>query len=248
MCGHAGLTVGAGAVGEHVRRAGCPVDATKPQNYNTSTNKTAKNMDAYPAVVQKQNALSLETRTFGVARLRGTHCVFDGWMAKLTWAKAAKKSHGRCAIVVTSFIEGITCRRPDDKVFFILALAIGEESFVILTTDAKETSLFGERARKSEGFGSGRCPLYADGTQAARWCAAASAEDPEAVAASIEAEAKANALGLITGAAKRGSVTQSRTLQDFWGAPKKKLKAEPTATVKTEAPPKKEPAEVIEID
>lgn len=59
MCGHAGLTVGAGAVGEHVRRAGCAVDATKPAAYSTSTNKTAKNADAYPAVIQKQDALSL---------------------------------------------------------------------------------------------------------------------------------------------------------------------------------------------
>ena len=116
MCGHAGLTVGAGAVGEHVRRAGCPVDAAKPSPYDTGTNKTAKKGDAYPAVVQKRDALSLETRTFGVARLRGTHCVFDGWMQKPTWAKAAKSATGRCAVVVTSFVEGITCRRPDDKV------------------------------------------------------------------------------------------------------------------------------------
>ena len=265
MCGHAGLTVGAGAVGEHVRRAGCPVDAAKPSPYDTGTNKTAKKGANYPAVVQKRDALSLETRTFGVARLRGTHCVFDNWMAKPTWAKAAKSENGRCAIVVTSFVEGITCRRPDDKVFFILALAIGDDSFVILTTDAKQTSLLGERARKSEGFGSGRCPLYADGAQAARWCASASAEDPEAVAAEIEAQAQSNTLGLVTGAAKRGAVTQSRTLQDFWGAaaPKKKAKAEPVpavkpeapAAVKAEAPParppavkKKNPAEVIEID
>ena len=231
MCGHAGLTVGAGAVGEHVRRAGCPVDQTKPASYDTGTNKTAKKGSNYPAVVQKPDALSLETRTFGVARLRGTHCVFDGWMAKPTWAKAAKSANGRCAIVVTSFVEGITCRRPDDKVFFILALAIGDDSFVILTTDAKQTSLLGERARKSEGFGSGRCPLYADGAQAARWCASASAEDPAAVAAEIEAQAQVNALGLVTGATKRGAATQSRTLQDFWGAaPKKKAK--------TEAPPR----------
>lgn len=122
--------------------------------------------------------------------------MFDGWMAKPTWAKAAKAANGRCAIVVTAFIEGITCRRPDDKVFFILALSIGDDSFVILTTDAKETLLLGERAKKSEGFGSGRCPLYADGAQAARWCASATAEDPAAVAAEIESEAKANALGL----------------------------------------------------
>ena len=265
MCGHAGLTVGAGAVNEHVRRAGCPVDQTKPSSYETGTNKTAKKGDSYPAVVQKRDALSLETRTFGVARLRGTHCVFDGWLEKPTWAKAAKSATGRCAVVVTSFVEGITCRRPDDKVFFILALAIGDDSFVILTTDAKQTSLLGERARKSEGFGSGRCPLYADGAQAARWCASASAEDPAAVAAEIEAAAQTNALGLVTGAAKRGAVTQSRTLQDFWGAaPKKKAKAEASPVkaeappekaeappVKTEAPPavkKKEPAEVIEID
>ena len=248
MCGHAGLTVGAGAVGEHVRRAGCPVDQTKPSSYDTGTNKTAKKGDAYPAVVQKRDALSLETRTFGVARLRGTHCVFDGWMQKPTWAKAAKSATGRCAVVVTSFVEGITCRRPDDKVFFILALAIGDDSFVILTTNAKETTLLGERARKSEGFGSGRCPLYADGAQAARWCASASAEDPAAVAAEIEAQAQANALGLVTGAAKRGAVTQSRTLQDFWGAaPKKKAKAE-ASPVKAEAPPEKAEAPPVKTE
>ena len=216
-------------MGEHVRRAGCPVDQAKPSSYDTGTNKTAKKGSNYPAVVQKSDALSLETRTFGVARLRGTHCVFDGWMQKPTWAKAAKSANGRCAIVVTSFVEGITCRRPDDKVFFILALAIGDDSFVILTTDAKQTALLGERARKSEGFGSGRCPLYADGAQAARWCAATSAEDPAAVAAEIEAAAQTNALGLVTGAAKRGAATQSRTLNDFW-APKKKAKAEPASS------------------
>ena len=231
-------------MGEHVRRAGCPVDQAKPSSYETGTNKTAKKGAVYPAVVQKRDALSLETRTFGVARLRGTHCVFDGWMAKPTWAKAAKSAAGRCAIVVTSFVEGITCRRPDDKVFFILALAIGDDSFVILTTDAKETVLLGERARKSEGFGSGRCPLYADGAQAARWCASASAEDPAAVAAEIEAAAQTNELGLVTGAAKRGAVTQSRTLQDFWGAqPKKKAKAEAPRPPATAAPGRRTVAE-----
>jgi hypothetical protein len=116
----------------------------------------------------------------------------------------------------------------------------------------------GERARKSEGFGSGRCPLYADGAQAARWCSSTTAEDPAAVAAEIEAAAQTNELGLVTGAAKRGAVTQSRTLQDFWGAaPKKKAKAE-APPVKAKAPAvkaepsaavkKKDPAEVIEID
>ena len=89
-----------------------------------------------------------------------------------------------------------------------------------------------------------------------------------AVAAEIEAAAQTNALGLVTGAAKRGAVTQSRTLQDFWGKPKK-AKTEPAPAAKPEAPPrpptmaeapppvkaepsaavkKKEPAEVIEID
>ena len=231
-------------MGEHVRRAGCPVDQAKPASYDTGTNKTAKKGDAYPAVIQKRDALSLETRTFGVARLRGTHCVFDGWMQKPTWAKAAKSATGRCAVVVTSFVEGITCRRPDDKVFFILALAVGDDSFVILTTAAKETALLGERAKKSEGFGSGRCPLYASGEQAARWCASASAEDPAAVAAEIEAQAQANALGLVTGAAKRGAVTQSRTLQDFWGAaPKKKAKTEAPCPPATAAPRRRTVAE-----
>ena len=111
--------------------------------------------------------------------------------------------------------------------------------------------------------------MNADGisTQKLTCCrASASAEDPEAVAAEIEAQAQSNTLGLVTGAAKRGAVTQSRTLQDFWGAPKpKKAKAEPAPAMKPEAPPrppataeaqpvKAEPSaavkkkEVIEID
>ena len=217
MCGHAGLTVGAGAVGEHVRRAGCPVDQTKPSSYETGTNKTAKKGDAYPAVVQKRDALSLETSTFGVARLRGTHCVFDGWMQKPTWAKAAKSATGRCAIVVTSFVEGITCRRPDDKVFFILALAIGDDSFVILTTDAKQTSLLGERARKSEGFGSGRCPLYADGAQAAgarRAPRRRRGGSRSAVAAEIEAAAQRRRQGGAGVGHRRGQARRRDAVAD----------------------------------
>ena len=64
-------------------------------------------------------------------------------------------------------------------------------------------------------------------------CASTSAEEPAAVAAEIEAQAQSNALGLVTGAAKRGAVTQSRTLQDFWGAPKpKKAKKKKAASSK----------------
>ena len=86
--------------------------------------------------------------------------------------------------------------------------------------------------------------LYADGAQAARRCASASAEDPAAVAAEIEAAAQTNALGLVPGAAKRGAVTQSRTLQDFWGAaPKKKAKTAAPCPPATAAPRRRTVAE-----
>ena len=135
MCGHAGLTVGAGAVGEHVRRAGCPVDQTKPSSYETGTNKTAKKGANYPAVVQKRDALSLETRTFGVARLRGTHA-FDGWMQSRRGPRRPRGLARRCAIVVTSFVEGIVPPAGRQGVF-VVALAIDDDG-VILPTDAKQ--------------------------------------------------------------------------------------------------------------
>ena len=63
----------------------------------------------------------------------------------LAWREAAATPRGRCSMVVTSFVEGITARKPDDGVFFILGLRVGDE-FVILTTAAKRSALLGERA------------------------------------------------------------------------------------------------------
>ena len=148
-------------------------------------------------------SLGLQTLSFG-ARRYGCHCVFDGWMEKPSWKAAATTPAGRCAVVCTSFIEGITARRADDEIFFVLALKIGESEFVILTTDAKRTVLLGERTAKSEGFGSGRCPLYTDAAGASLWVAEKTAACPSEVASAIDEAARSNSLGLILGASGRG--------------------------------------------
>jgi hypothetical protein len=104
---------------------------------------------------------------------------------------------------VTSFVEGVTCRRADDGVFFLLALKVDGGRFVILTTDAKASSLLGDRAKKSEGFGAGRCPVYVDGAAAARWVATDTAAAPHAAALRCGEAAQANALGLVVGASRK---------------------------------------------
>mmetsp|Transcript_29790 Transcript_29790/g.92163 ORF Transcript_29790/g.92163 Transcript_29790/m.92163 type:complete len:314 (+) Transcript_29790:905-1846(+) len=243
MCGRAGMTVGAAAVGGRVRAAGCAVDDAVPEPYATGTTKNAKDRDAYPTVVASDAGLTLRTKSFGVRRLR-CHCVFDGWMGKTTWRAAAMAPKGRCAVVVTSFVEGVTCRRADDGIFFVLGFAIGDDEFVILTTDAKQTSLLGERARKSEGFGSGRMPLVVDGAGAAAWVAPETAAAPEAVARGLDEAARSNALGLVTGASRaKKAAAPGRTLHDFWGGgAKKKAKVEPTSAA---TPPTSVKAEAV---
>lgn len=120
---------------------------------------------------------------------------------------------------VTSFIEGVTARRPDNGVFFLLGLKIGHDEFVILTTDARKTDLLGERALKSEGYGSGRCPIYATGADAAQWVDAATAEAAAEVALSISEGTQANLPGLVLGAAARGAVAPAAQppLAALWG-------------------------------
>jgi hypothetical protein len=148
-----GMTVPHSVARARVVAAGVAVDNTMPATYTPSPAKNAKDCDTYPCVVLRPNgSVGLQTMSFGARRF-GCHCVFDGWMDKPSWKAAATAPAGRCAVVCTSFIEGITARRADDGIFFVLALKIGESEFVILTTDAKRTVLLGERAAKSEGFG-----------------------------------------------------------------------------------------------
>jgi len=137
----------------------------------------------------------------------------------------------------------VTCRRADDGIFFVLGFAIGDDEFVILTTDAKQTSLLGERARKSEGFGSGRMPLVVDGAGAAAWVAPETAAAPEAVARGLDEAARSNALGLVTGASRaKKAAAPGRTLHDFWGGgAKKKAKAGAAPAPAATPTPKAEP-------
>ena len=198
------MTVPPAAARARVVAAGVNVDSAIPAPYKPSPAKNAKDFDTYPCVVLRPNgSLGLQTLSFG-ARRYGCHCVFDGWMEKPSWKAAATTYAGRCAVVCTSFIEGITARRADDEIFFVLALKIGESEFVILTTDAKRTVLLGERTAKSEGFGSGRCPLYTDAAGASLWVAEKTAACPLEVASAIDEAARSNSLGLILGAPGRG--------------------------------------------
>ena len=176
MCGRAGLTVPPEQVAGAVRSAGCAVPPTaKPAAYRTSSAKKA-DADSFPCVVAAPGGVDLATLGFGVKKLRCHNAFVEGWLDRKTWREAAATPRGRCSMVVTSFVEGITARKPDDAVFFILGLRVGDE-FVILTTAAKRSALLGERARAKEGWGAGRYPIVADGARAAAW---ATADGPEA--------------------------------------------------------------------
>ena len=175
MCGRAGLTVPPEKVAGAVRSAGCDVPAKTCATYRTSSAKKADG-DSFPCVVAAPGGLDLATLDFGVKKLRCHNAFVEGWLDRKTWREAAATPRGRCSMVVTSFVEGITARKPDDAVFFILGLRVGDE-FVILTTAAKRSALLGERARAKEGWGAGRYPIVADGARAAAW---ATADGPEA--------------------------------------------------------------------
>ena len=139
MCGTAGLSVPAHAVAAAVQRAGCPVGDAAPAAYRTASTKKADG-DAFPCVVGgggDDAGLRLETLAFGVARLRCHNAFYETWEERKTWTSAAGGARGRCAMVVTSFVEGITARRPDDGVFFVLGLRV-DDAFVIMTTRAPE--------------------------------------------------------------------------------------------------------------
>lgn len=246
MCGTAGMNVGAGQVASAVRKAGCEVPSTaKPASYRTSSSKKA-DADSFPCVVATEaGGLDLATLAFGVKKYRCHNAFVEGWLDRKTWREAAATAGGRCSMVVTSFVEGITVRQPDDGVFFILGLRVGDE-FVILTTPARETDLLGERARAKEGFGAGRCPIVADGARAGAW---ATAEGPDAairLVAELEATTRTNELGLVLGAGSRkrtSLVPGQRSLASMWGAsPKKKVKREEEEVPKApETAPKPEP-------
>ena len=134
MCGRAGLTVPPDQVAGAVRSAGCAVPAKTCATYRTSSAKKA-DADSFPCVVAAPGGVDLATLGFGVKKLRCHNAFVEGWLDRKTWREAAATPRGRCSMVVTSFVEGITARKPDDGVFFILGLRVGDE-FVIAETDA----------------------------------------------------------------------------------------------------------------
>ena len=66
-----------------------------------------------------------------------------------SWRVHRRRGPGgtRCAVAVTAFAEGITCRKQDDGLFFLAALYVGD-AFVILTTDSTRVPLLAERAEE----------------------------------------------------------------------------------------------------
>ncbi|KAH8060139.1 hypothetical protein JL722_5097 [Aureococcus anophagefferens] len=203
--------------------AGCAVPATaKPAAYRTSSAKKA-DADSFPCVVAAPGGVDLATLGFGVKKLRCHNAFVEGWLDRKTWREAAATPRGRCSMVVTSFVEGITARRPDDAVFFILGLRVGDE-FVILTTAAKRSALLGERARAKEGWGAGRYPIVADGARAAAWATADGPEAAHRLVAELDASTLSNELGLVLGANRKRSLPSpgQKTLGAFFGSPAKK--------------------------
>ena len=127
----------------------------------------------------------------GIQRL-ATHCIWcDGgeWVERKNWREALEA--GRlCAVAVTAFAEGITCRMEEDGGLFFLAAIYRGEQFVLLTTDACTTPLLRERAlvQREHGAGGHRCPLYMDARAAARWL-----ETPPNVGAALASVARLEA-------------------------------------------------------
>ena len=224
MCGRAGLTVPPEKVAGAVRSAGCDVPAKTCATYRTSSAKKADG-DSFPCVVAAPGGLDLATLDFGVKKLRCHNAFVEGWLDRKTWREAAATPRGRCSMVVTSFVEGITARKPDDGVFFILGLRVGDE-FVILTTAAKNSALLGERARAKEGWGAGRYPIVADGARAAAWATADGPEAAHRLVAELDASTLSNELGLVLGANRKRSLPSpgQKTLGAFFGSPAKKEK------------------------
>ena len=123
-----------------------------------------RGVEAWPCVVRDGGALRLETQKFGIQRL-ATHCIWcDGgeWVERKNWREALEA--GRlCAVAVTVFAEGITCRMEEDGGLFFLAAIYRGDHFVLLTTDACTTPLLRERALVQREHGAGPpLPAYMD--------------------------------------------------------------------------------------
>ena len=203
MCGRAAISYSAADIADACRAAGLPLppNTPAPAEYRVGSksceDKTKHNpagkrgVEAWPCVVRDGGTLRLETQKFGIQRL-ATHCIWcDGgeWVERKNWREALEA--GRlCAVAVTAFAEGITCRMEEDGGLFFLAAIYRGDHFVLLTTDACTTPLLRERAlvQREHGAGGHRCPLYMDARAAARWL-----ETPPNVGAALASVARLEA-------------------------------------------------------
>ena len=150
MCGTAGLQVDRRQVVSAVQKAGVTVCERVPDAYRTGTTKRADS-DSFPCVVKDSSgALALETLDFGVKRFKCHNAFLETWLERKTWREAAFSERGRCAMVCTSFVEGITVRRPDDGVFFVLGFRVDDAFVRLAASDALGRFLpsFGVRSRR----------------------------------------------------------------------------------------------------
>ena len=203
MCGRAAISYSAADIADACRAAGLPLppNTPAPAEYRVGSksceDKTKHNpagkrgVEAWPCVVRDGGTLRLQTQKFGIQRL-ATHCIWcDGgeWVERKNWREALEA--GRlCAVAVTAFAEGITCRMEEDGGLFFLAAIYRGDHFVLLTTDACTTPLLRERAlvQREHGAGGHRCPLYMDARAAALWL-----ETPPTVGAALASVARLEA-------------------------------------------------------
>ena len=197
MCGRAAISIPASSIVGAVVRAGVPLppDTKAPSEYHvgsksceerTKRNPTGvRGVEGWPCLVKEDDgaALLMVTLKWGIQRL-STHTIWlddDEWVGRKNWRAAMEKGN-LCAVAVTAFAEGVTCRRSDDGLFFLAALFI-QDKFILLTTNSCSVPLLRERAVPQAQYGvPTRCPLVLDAAAAQRWL-----ETPSTVEATLAA-------------------------------------------------------------
>ena len=156
MCGRGSISYSAANIVAELRKIGVklPDDTAAPAEYHVGSksceDKTKRNptgirgIEGWPCVLTgSDGALAVRTLTWGVQRLATHNIWLDGgeWLQRKTWREALEAGK-ICAVAVTGFAEGVTCRKPDGEhpLFFLAALVIGSH-FVILTTNATRVPL-----------------------------------------------------------------------------------------------------------
>ena len=147
-----------------MRKAGVPLppNTPPPAEYYVGSkhaeDKTKRNpagvrgVEGWPCVcLNEHGEYHLRTLKWGIQQL-STHniwCEADGeaWLTRKNW-KEALEAGRLCAVAVTAFAEGVTCRMADDAhspLFFLAGLFRGDK-FVLLTTNSTTVPLLRERA------------------------------------------------------------------------------------------------------